>query len=91
MRFPVPTQTLDPTVLQRLQYCNELFFSEYTESLLLPFVLKFFSEYKMNDEITELKESIDLIKWTLVDAIELNPEMGKEIETAWSKILENLK
>ena len=44
----------------------------------------------MNDETTELKEAIDLIKWTLVDAIEMNPDTSEEIQRAWSVIVEKL-
>ena len=43
------------------------------------------------DEITELKEAIDLIKWTLVDAMEMNPESAEEIQSAWSRIVESIK
>jgi hypothetical protein len=43
------------------------------------------------DEISKLKEALDLIKWTLVDACEMNPEMEKEILEAWSLIVSQLK
>jgi len=39
---------------------------------------------------TELKEAIDLVYWTLVDAIEMNPDMSKEIEDSWKVILERV-
>jgi len=45
------------------------------------------------DDLTttpSLSESIDLIKWTLVDAIEMNPETKDEIQEAWSTILERV-
>ncbi len=45
----------------------------------------------MPDETTELKEAIDLIKWTLVDAIEMNPDTSKEIEDSWKVILERIQ
>ena len=37
-----------------------------------------------------LSEAIDLIKWTLVDAIEMNPETKEEIQEAWSQIVEKV-
>ena len=43
------------------------------------------------DEVSELKGAIDLIKWTLVDAMEMNPETAAEIESAWTLILENIQ
>jgi len=45
----------------------------------------------MSDETTELKEAIDLVYWTLVDAIEMNPDMSKEIEDSWKVILERIE
>lgn len=44
----------------------------------------------MSDETRELKEALDLIRWTLVDAIEMNPETKDEIQEAWAKIVERL-
>jgi len=44
----------------------------------------------MTDETRALKEAIDLIKWTLVDAIEMNPETKEEIQEAWTTLLENV-
>ena len=43
------------------------------------------------DEVSELKEAIDLIKWTLVDAIEMNPDTAEEVESAWKMILERVE
>ena len=37
-----------------------------------------------------LSEAIDLIKWTLVDAIEMNPGTEDEIQEAWSQIVERV-
>ena len=45
----------------------------------------------MTDETRALKEAIDLIKWTLVDAIEMNPESKDEIQDAWSLIIESIR
>jgi len=44
----------------------------------------------MSDETRALKEAIDLIKWTLVDAIEMNPESKDEIQEAWTTLLESI-
>jgi hypothetical protein len=43
------------------------------------------------DEVSELKEALDLIKWTLVDAIEMNPDTAEEIQRAWIVITEQLQ
>jgi len=45
----------------------------------------------MTDETRALKEAIDLIKWTLVDAIEMNPDTEDEIQEAWNTILERVQ
>jgi len=37
-----------------------------------------------------LSEAINLIKWTLVDAIEMNPESREEVQDAWAMIVERL-
>ena len=47
-------------------------------------------ESKM-DEISELKEALDLIRWTLVDACEMNPDSKEEIESAWALIVERIQ
>ena len=38
-----------------------------------------------------LQEALDLMYWTVVDAIEMNPESGQEIESAWQLIMNNLR
>jgi len=38
-----------------------------------------------------LHEALDLMYWTVVDAIEMNPESGQEIESAWQLIMNNLR
>lgn len=54
--------------------------------------MKNYSEYKMhNDNPQQLKEAIDLVYWTLVDAIEMNPDMSTEIEDSWKVIIEKIK
>jgi len=45
----------------------------------------------MNDKTTQLKEAIDLLYWTMVDAMEMNPESTREIEEAWSLVMEEIK
>ena len=42
------------------------------------------------DEVSEMKEAIDLLYWTLVDAVEMNPDMGEEVDRAWNLVLEKI-
>ena len=44
-----------------------------------------------NENPQQLKEAIDLVYWTLVDAIEMNPDMSREIEDSWKVIIERIK
>ena len=37
-----------------------------------------------------LQESLDLIYWTVVDAVEMNPDCAEEINAAWQLIMDNL-
>ena len=68
------------------------FFSEYK------FIMKTFDKNTIRtmtqDDLTptpSLSDAIGLIKWTLVDAIEMNPETKDEIQEAWTTILERVQ
>lgn len=43
-----------------------------------------------DDRPRVLKEAIDVLYWTLVEACEMNPDMKNEIQSAWSTILDEV-
>ena len=48
------------------------------------------SDLNTTPSLSELSEAIQLIRWTLVDACEMNPETKEEIQEAWSQIVEKV-
>ena len=46
---------------------------------------------KTRAEQTTLENAEELLYWTLVDAIEMNPESAHEIESAWQLITNQLR
>ena len=41
-------------------------------------------------QLPEVQESVDLLCWIVMEAIEMNPDSAEEIESAWSVVMKQI-